>query len=235
MSRLSELVGKGVRLIVADNQGAEASSSTTSEESAGGREISKDEFADATPKVVEHSEVAADVADFGAVYSEAGIELPAHGYGIDKVAEMLEGKRLAGLSREVKATAVMAAVEAAGAPITDVLQDAVRRDRALDAFEAAKADEVKELRMKAEVKIASIQQEMDAFLREKNAEMESLKEAVAAAERAFVTLQGRKRREEDRLHDLVAHFVEGTENPITAGSGGAAPTPPAPAGNPSAR
>ena len=35
------------------------------------------------------------MVDFGAVYAEAGIELPPHGYGIDKVAEMLESKRLA--------------------------------------------------------------------------------------------------------------------------------------------
>jgi hypothetical protein len=234
MSRLSELVGKSMRLIVADDSAA-APESGDAAPAPGGRELSPDAFADANPKVLEHSEVPADVADFSAVYSEAWVEAPSHGYGIDKVGEMLEGKRLAGLSREVKATAVLAAVEAAGAPITDVLQDAVRRDRALDAFEAAKAAEVKDLRAKAEVKIASIQQEIDTFLRAKNAEMESLKEAVAAAERAFVTLQDRKRREEDRLHDLVAHFVEGTENPITAGSGGAAPTPPASAGHSSSR
>ena len=35
-------------------------------------------------------------------------------------------------------------------------------------------------------------------------------------------LQARKRREEERLYDVVAHFVEGAPNPITT----AATTPP---------
>ncbi len=58
---------------------------------------------------------------------------------------MLESKRLATLGREVKATAVLAALEAAGVPLRDVIQDAVRRDKALDAFEAAKGREIQEL------------------------------------------------------------------------------------------
>ena len=163
------------------------------------------------------------MADFGAVYQEAGIELPLHGYGIDKVAEMLDSKRLATLQREVKATAVLAALEAASVPIHDVIQDAVLRDKALDAFEAAKAREVQELQTKSGARIEAIKNEIESFLKEKNAEMEGLKQAKDAADRAFQALLARKRREEQRLFDLVAHFLEGGDNPITTATCPASP------------
>ena len=187
MGKLTDIVNKGVRLIVTDSAAQQG----------------------AAP------------AD-----EEAGIQLPAHKYGVDKVAEMLESKRLASLGREVKATAVLAALEAAQVPIRDVIQDAVLRDKALDDFEAAKETEVRELKAKSEARIAAIKDEIDSLLREKNAEIEGLKKAAEAAEQAFTELQARKRKEEDRLHEVVSHFIEGTENPITT-TRRAAP-PPAP-------
>ena len=176
-------------------------------------EIPAEAFDAAEPRRVTRSEVPADVADFGAVFAEAGIELPLHGYGIDKVAEMLESKRLATLGREVKATAVMAALEAAGVPLRDVIQDAVKRDKALDAFEAAKGREIQELHARTETRIEEIKTEIDAFLKERNAELEQLKAAEEAANRSFLELQTRKRREEDRLATLVGHFLEGGPEP----------------------
>jgi len=220
MSRLKDLVSKGVRLIVADTDEG------SSEAPAGGeRDLPPDAFEDAPPTRVTRSEVPADVVDFGAVYQEAGIELPLHGYGVDKVAEMLENKRLASLQREVKATAVLAALEAASVPIREVIQDAVLRDKALDAFEAAKATEVRELQARTGARIEAIKGEIDAFLKEKNAEMEGLKEAKDAADRALLELQARKHREEQRLYDVVAHFIEGGDNPIST-AGAASPPPP---------
>jgi len=230
MSKLKDLVNKGVRLIVADTEdGASPGASPAPE-----RDLPPESFEQAPPKRVIHSEVSADVADFGAVYEEAGIELPLHGYGIDKVAEMLESKRLATLQREVKATAVLAALEAASVPIHDVIQDGVLRDKALDAFEAAKAREVQELQTRSEARIEAIKKEIDAFLKEKNTEMEGLKQARETADRAFQALRARKQREEQRLFDLVAHFLEGGDNPITTGSAAASPaSPPPPPAKPS--
>lgn len=167
------------------------------------------------PKAVEVSAVPADVADFGAVYEEAGIELPLHGYGVDKVGEMLASPRLSSLNREVRAAAVLAALEAATVEPADVIQDAVRRDKALDAFEAAKRHELDALHATAETRIGAIKEEIETILREKNAEMEGLKKAREDAERAFADLATRKRREEERLHDVVAHFIDGRDNPVT--------------------
>jgi hypothetical protein len=45
--------------------------------------------------------------------------------------------------------------------------------------------------------------------------VEALKGATKGAESDFITLRARKRVEEQRLHDTVAHFIEGADNPIS--------------------
>lgn len=220
MSKLKEFVQKGVRLIVSDTEAG-------APKPAQDRDIPPEAFELSPPPPQPRSEVPADVADFSAVYEEAAIQVPAHGYGVDKVAEMLASKRLSTLGREVKATAVLAALEAAQAPILEVIQDAVQRDKALDAFEAAKERELRELSEQSAVRKKAVQEEIESFLREKNAELEGLKKAEDAGAEAFAQLQARKRREEERLHDVVAHFVE-AENPITKGSKAPAPSSPPP-------
>ncbi len=221
MSKLKELVNRGVRLIVTETP--EAPPGPAPE-----RELPPEAFVEVEPRAVGRSQVSADVEDFSAVYEEAGIELPLHGYGVDKVSEMLQSKHLQSLGREVRATAVLAALEAAQVSVKDVLRDGVLRDKALDAFEAAKQREVQELRAQSERRIQSIKDEIEAFLKAKNAELESLKKAAEAAAEAFVKLQAKKRREEERLFDVVAHFVAGAENPITKSAAGPVPSPPPP-------
>lgn len=229
MSRLSDLVSKSVRLIVTEGEGELPAELQEFEEAPARpasaprprpaavreREIPPEVFEGPPPKRVQQSAVPASVADFAAVYAEAGIELPAHGYGVDKVGEMLQSKRLASLASEVRAAAVMAALEAAGVAVRDVIQDAVLRDKALDGFEGAKEREAKEARQKNEARIASLQQELDALAKKIGAEIENLKQASDEAERAFRSLRERKLKEEDRLHAVVAHFIEGADNPVS--------------------
>ena len=228
MGKLKDLLGKGVRLIVTESPSGEMPADAEAEAPRKPREIPPEAFDVPEPRAASTSSVPAGVEDFGAVYQEAGIELPLHGYGIEKVMEMLESKRLGSLNREVKATAVMAALEAAQVPLKDVIQDAVLRDNALDAFESAKEKELQELRTKNEARIESLKGEMEELLKKINVEIETLKRESEEAGKAFDKLQERKRLEETRLHDVVSHFVEGLDNPITKGpraSSGAASKP----------
>lgn len=223
MGTLGDFVKKGVRLIVAEeSEGAGLSTP---------HEIPAEAIAPPSPPPPPEptSSALPAAAGFAEVYSEAGIELAAHGYGIDKVGEMLENKRLATLTREVKATAVLTALEAADVSLTDILQDAVRRDRALDTFEAIKRKELDVTKAENQGRVSAIQQEIEAFLREKNAEIEALKQATEASVEAFGQLEARKRREEERLRDIVCFFVEPTDNPITTAAthAAAAANPPA--------
>ena len=239
MSKLSELVSKGVRLIVVDPDAAPAPEPEARVPSpppppqpsaavgrARGWQLPAEVAQVAPPRRVARSDVAADVQDFAAVYKEAGITLPPHGYGVDRIAEMLQGKRLATLSREVRATAVLAALEAARVDVQDVIEDGVRRDKALDAFEAAKERELVERKASNETRVQSLRKDLDELLRKINSEIEKLKQESQEAEAAFTQLQVRKRQEEARLHDVVAHFVEGA-NPISTGPGASGPADPA--------
>ena len=117
---------------------------------------------------------------------------------------------------------MLAALEAAGVELKDVIQDGVRRDKALDAFFGGKTAETQELRGKSERRIEEIKEQIAALLKEKNAEIEALKKAAEEASQALAKLDERKQREEDRLHAILAHFVEAAGNPITRGK------PPAP-------
>jgi hypothetical protein len=239
MSKLSELMSKGVRLIVVDPNAEPAPEPEVRVPSpppppqpsapvgrARGRQVPAEVGEAAPPRRIVRSEVAADVQDFAAVYKEAGITLPPHGYGVDRIAEMLQGKRLATLSREVKATAVLAALEAARVDVQDVIEDGIRRDKALDAFEAAKERELVERKASTETRVVSLRKDLDELLHKINSEIEKLKQESQEAEEAFAQLQIRKRQEEARLHDVVAHFVEGA-NPISTGPGASGPADPA--------
>lgn len=222
MSKLSNLVNKGVRLIVTDNEQAQPEAEVEAPvartpRARTPRELPAEALVAEPPKSVQRSQVAADVVDFSAVYAEAGIELPLHGYGVDKVGEMLENKRLATMAREVKATAVLAALEAAGVELRDVIQDGVRRDKALDAFLAGKTADTQELRGKSDARVEQIREQIAVLLKEKNAEIEALKKAAEAAGQALAKLEERKAKEEERLHGILSHFIEGAANPITRG------------------
>jgi hypothetical protein len=225
MSKLKDFVSRGVRLIVADTPGASPPPEGVVEEE--GPEPTRarprapadapvETFESARPRPVGRSSVPANVEDWKPVYEEAGIALPPHGYGVEKVAEMLQSKRLANLGREVKATAVLAALEAATVPVRDVVQDAVLRDKALDAFEAAKQKELGELRTRNEARMKSLQDEVQGLLQKINAEIEGLKKQSTEAEAAFAALQQRKQREEERLFEVVSYFIDGGDNPVTA-------------------
>jgi intracellular sulfur oxidation DsrE/DsrF family protein len=202
MSRIADMVSRGVR-ITAGPLGETS-------------EIPVDFFDVSELRSLARSENPADVADFAAVYAEAQIPVPFHGYGIDKMVEILESKRLAALPREVRVAAVMASLEAAGVSLPQVIRDAVMRDRALDAFVAAKEREVETLRQRNEARVAALKEELESFVGQRNREIEGLRRASEAATSAFSQLQLRKRQEEERLREVLSHFAGDAENPVPA-------------------
>jgi hypothetical protein len=116
------------------------------------------------------------------IYRAAGIMMPCKGYSIKKVVEMLNSEHIRGLAKDMKRVAVLMALDAAGVPIEEVLQDAKARQQALDAHEAEqkkraeaewarKADENTQIeaeleRLKAH-HMARINRNIDAVAREK--------------------------------------------------------------------
>ena len=150
----------------------------------------------------------ASVPDLATVYKEAGIESPLHGYGVEKLTEMLSSSHLASATREVRATAAQVALEAARVPLRDIIDDALLRSKALAAFEADKAFDLQALQMRTERRAQVLRDQVESFRRQKNAEMDELKRTIDVADQALSQLRARKRREEERLHRIISHFVE---------------------------
>jgi hypothetical protein len=156
------------------------------------------------------------VPSFGDIYAAAQIEPPSHGYSILKVADMLQSEHIAALPIDVKRKSVLVALDAAGVAVNDVIQDAVKRDRALDTFERTqqKALETLETRVRAEKE--RLQREIDALIVERQTKLQQADEELVRETAAVTAWRERKQAEERRIADAVGHFA--TENPITTGA-----------------
>lgn len=152
--------------------------------------------------------IPADVADFATVYKGASVQAPLHGYGVDRVAGMLQHRSLSGLDKSVKASAVLAALDAAGVAVRDVVYDGLLRYKALVAFEAAKELELHQLRPRNERHIEELTVAIEAFQKKRHAEIDELTRESAAAAASLTRLKTRQRAEEERFHRTVSLFVE---------------------------
>ncbi|MFP5288361.1 MAG: bZIP transcription factor [Thermoanaerobaculia bacterium] len=170
-----------------------------------------------------------DIPDFAAVYRAAGIQDPPHGYTANKVLEILSSPDLANLDSRAKAAALAGFLRmnpTGPVPITDVVQDAVRRDQALDRFEDFLRTKLKARTEEMEKENARLQAEIDELVRKNREAMDKNRRALEQEEARFSQWQLTKKAEERRLFEAVSPFVE--TNPITT-RGAAAPPAPAPA------
>ena len=171
-----------------------------------------------------------EIPDFAAVYSAAGISDPPHGYSAFKVLEILSSLEFANLDSRAKAAALAGFLKmnpSGPVPISDVVQDAVRRDQALDKFEDFLRTKLKARAEQIEKENHDLQAEIDALATKNREAMEANRKTLAAEEERLARWQVRKRIEERRLFDAVSPFVE--TNPITTGDAKPAAAPSQPA------
>src|SRR6476646_10906810 len=69
---------------------------------------------------------------FEEIYQAAEIPAAPQGYSIMKGADMLQSEHSRSMTSDVKRSTILVALDAAGVDSKDVIQDAVRRDKALD-------------------------------------------------------------------------------------------------------
>jgi Skp family chaperone for outer membrane proteins len=114
-------------------------------------------------------------------------------------------------------------------PITDIVQDAVRRDQALDRFEDFLRTKLKARSEEKEKENARLQAEIDELVRRNREAMDANRRALEDEEARLAKWQLTKKTEERRLFEAVSPFVE--SNPITTGEAASSskPGPPAPA------
>src|SRR5258708_15792677 len=124
---------------------------------------------------------------------------------------------------DVRRSSVLVALDAAGVDIKDVIQDAVRRDRALDGYERVQERAAAALETAKTQENGQIQADIDKYVAQQRAKIQANNEEVTREKERFFGWRLKKQQEEKKISDAVSPFV--TENPITT-SGNS--TPPAP-------
>ena len=162
----------------------------------------------------------ANASSFDEIYKAAEIPSPPQGYSILKIAEMLQSEHIRSMTTDVKRSTVLVALDAAGVDIKDVIQDAVRRDKALDAYERVQERAITDMESRKNQENAQIQAELDKYVAEQRAKIQSNNDEITREKERFFGWRLKKQPEEKKISDAVAPFV--TENPITTGAGGAA-------------
>jgi hypothetical protein len=128
---------------------------------------------------------------------------------------MLESEHIRNLPSDVKKSSVLVALDAAGTDIKDVIEDAIRRDRALDTYERVQQRAVEELESRKTKENADIQAQIDKYLTEQRAKIQANNDEIAREKERFTGWRLKKQQEERRIADTVGYFV--SENPITTG------------------
>lgn len=164
-----------------------------------------------------------EIPDFEDIYRAAGIAEPSHGFSAYKVLEILSSPDLEGLDARAKAAALAGFLKmnpAGPVPLADIIQDAVRRDEALDKFAELLRSKMGGRAEEVERENARLQAEVDELARRNRELMEANRRALEAEQQRLADWMARKRIEERKLFDAVGPFVE--ENPVSM-DGGAAP------------
>jgi len=102
-----------------------------------------------------------DLLSYDDIYHAAGIMSPRSGYSIHKVVDMLNNERIRDLSKEAKRASVLMALDAAGASADEVLQDAMQRQQALNAYEAGQRKQVEDFEARKTQENAQIEVEVE--------------------------------------------------------------------------
>jgi len=157
-----------------------------------------------------------EIPDFSAIYRAAGVVEPAHGFTAFKVLEILSSADFSDLPPKAKAAALGGFLKMnPGGPvaISSVIQDAVRRDQALDRFEEFLRGKLTSAADALERENAKLQAEIDELARRHREAMAQNRRRLDAERARFDAWLERKQAEEARLHEAVAPFVE--ENPVS--------------------
>jgi hypothetical protein len=174
-----------------------------------------------------------DIPDFPAIYQAAGVADPAHGYSAYKVLEIFASPGFAALDTRAKAAALTGFLNmnpSGPVPVTDIVQDAVRRDQALDKFEEFLRKKLEDRSQQIDKDNAQLQAEIDEVSRRNREKMEANRVAAETEQTRLSRWLVAKRAEERKLFDAVNPFVE--KNPITTAE---TPRPAAPAAAPEER
>jgi hypothetical protein len=126
-------------------------------------------------------------------------------YNILTVASMLKSQHLTGMSGETKRGAIMMALEAAGAEVKDILQDAMLRQRALNDYEESQQKKLREFEAAKTESNRQIQAELDALTAEFMGRIQSNIDEMAKQQDAFRAWQKTKQQEAASIGEALTY------------------------------
>jgi hypothetical protein len=147
------------------------------------------------------------------VYEQAGVSTPAHGFSILKIADMLNSAHVRDLALDAKRAAVMMALEASSIQLTEVLEDAARRERALNDYEALQQQTFQNYRAGKQQQNEEIQAEIRRLTEQLQSKMLGNEKELASEKARLDEWRTKKREEERRIRAALSHFGAGHASP----------------------
>jgi len=144
-----------------------------------------------------------DLLSYDDIYHAAGIMSPRSGYGIHKVVEMLNSQRIRELSTDIKRASVLMALDAAGTSVDDVLQDATRRQQALNDYEAAQRKQLEEFEAHKSREIAEIEAEMERIRAHYAQRIQNNRDQMAREKETLRNWQMAMQHESQRISEVI--------------------------------
>jgi len=165
----------------------------------------------------------ANPTSFDEIYAAAEISPPTHGFTILKIIDLLQSEHIRNLSRDVKRSSLLLALEAAGVKPQDIVQDAIMRDKALDTYESVQQKALTELEAKKTQETKELQAEIERRINEMQTKIQANNDEVAKEKERFYGWQLKKQQEEQKIGDAVSYFT--SETPVTTARAATSPPP----------
>ena len=137
------------------------------------------------------------------IYRAAGIMSPGPGYGIHKVVEMMNNERIRDLSKEVRRLSVLMALDAAGISADDLLTEAMRRQSALNSYEASQRKQLEDFETRKARENARIEEEMEKVRSHYAERVQANLDQVAKEKHALNNWQMAMQHESQRITDVI--------------------------------
>jgi phage protein D len=138
---------------------------------------------------------------------------------------MLNSDRIRDLSKDVQRASVLMALKAAGASVGELLQDATRRQQALNSYEDAQRKQLEEFESRKSQENAQIQAEMDRVTAHYAERIQRNRDLVAREKEALHNWQMAKQHESQRISDVIelcGKQASPGNSAMTAGAGAGA-------------
>ena len=163
-----------------------------------------------------------DLLSYEDIYHAAGIMAPRTGYSIHKVVDMLNSERLRELSKDAKRASVLMALDAAGTSADDLLHDAMRRQEALNSYDAGQRKQLEEFETQKARENAQIEAEMECIKAHYAERIQRNNEQVAKEKETLHNWQVAMQYESQRIAEVIelcGKQPAATNGPTSAAAG----------------